>query len=203
MRSLYTLYVTAIDNPSNPTNQRTNQTKAITIQVEDVNDNDPEFTNIDSDTRVPVLENAWDPDKDGQLIYTVTAEDNDIGENARLVYKISSNETVEALFTIKTVSQFIGGVPKYSGELRVASNLLGSVGDLPLNVTVTDQGQPARSAQMPLTIVVEDVNLHQPNFTKPSGPRATINTPEVSGTNIQHVQLLWQAWWLSGSHFEQ
>ena len=174
------MYVTAIDNPSNPNNQRTNRTKAITIQVEDVNDNGPEFTNIVDGTRATVLENAWDPEKEGQLVFTVTADDNDEGENARLVYTLSSNETVESLFLIKTVSQTIGGVPKYFGEIRVANNLMGNVGDLHVNVTVTDQGTPPSSAETKLTIVVEDVNLHQPNFTKPSGPRATISTLEVS-----------------------
>lgn len=178
-RSFYTLYVTAVDNPDNPKNQRTNQTKAITIEVEDVNDNDPEFTNIDSNTRAPVLENAWDPDKEGQVVFSVSAEDKDVGENAKLVYTISANETVEALFKIETVSRSISGVPKYFGDIRVADNLLGNVGDLFLNVMVTDQGVPPRSAETQLTIVVEDVNLHQPVFTKPEGPRASVTTPEV------------------------
>ncbi|XP_053392678.1 cadherin-23-like isoform X2 [Mercenaria mercenaria] len=177
-RSSYTLYVTAVDNPDNPNNQRTNQTKAITIEVEDVNDNDPEFTNIDENTRASVLENAWDPNKEGPAVFSVSAEDKDVGENARLVYTISANETVSSLFTIETVSRTIGGVPKYFGDIRVASNLLGNVGDLHLNVTVTDQGVPPRSAQTGLIIVVEDVNLHQPVFTSPTGPRAEINTNE-------------------------
>lgn len=188
-RSFYTLYVTAIDNPDNPKNQRTNQTKAITIEVEDVNDNDPEFTNIDSNTRAPVLENAWDPDKEGQVVFSVSAEDKDIGENARLVYTISANETVKALFKIETVSRSIGGVPKYFGDIRVADNLLGNVGDLYLNVMVTDQGVPPRSAQTRLTIVVEDVNLHQPVFTKPEGPRASVTTPEVLFTCLKNNQM--------------
>lgn len=178
-RSSYTLIVTAVDNPDNPNNQRTNQTKAITINVEDVNDNDPEFTNIDKDTRATVLENAWDPDKEGQAFFTVSAEDKDIGENARLVYSISANETVSKLFTIQTVSRNIGGTSKYFGDIRVADNLLGNVGELHLNVTVTDKGNPPRSAETGLIIVVEDVNLHQPVFINPTGPRAEINTYEV------------------------
>jgi hypothetical protein len=173
------LYVTAVDNPDNPNKQRTNQTKAITIEVEDVNDNDPEFTNIDKDTRATVLENAFDPNKEGTPVFSVSAEDKDTGENARLVYTISANETVSKLFTIQTVSKNIGGTPKYFGDIRVANNLLGSVGELHLNVTVTDQGNPQRSAMTGLIIEVQDVNLHQPVFINPTGPRAEINTEEV------------------------
>ncbi|XP_053403028.1 cadherin EGF LAG seven-pass G-type receptor 2-like [Mercenaria mercenaria] len=187
-RRSYTLYVTAADNPDNPNNQRTNQTKAITIEVEDVND--PEFTNIDENTRASVLENAWDPNKERLAVFSVSAEDRDVGENARLVYTISANETVSSLFTIETVSRTIGGVPKYFGDIRVASNLLGNVGDLHLNVTVTDQGVLPRSAQTGLIIVVEDMNLHQPVFTSPTGPSAEINTNEKNpvGSTVFQIE---------------
>ncbi|XP_060559817.1 cadherin-23-like isoform X2 [Ruditapes philippinarum] len=188
-RSLYTLYVTAVDNPDNPNKQRTNQTKAITIEVEDVNDNDPEFTNIDKDTRATVLENAFDPNKEGTPVFSVSAEDKDTGENARLVYTISANETVSKLFTIQTVSKNIGGTPKYFGDIRVANNLLGSVGELHLNVTVTDQGNPQRSAMTGLIIEVQDVNLHQPVFINPTGPRAEINTEEKKPVGTQVFEI--------------
>ena len=178
MRSSYTLYVTATDNPdSSPDNQRANQTTAITINIDDLNDEDPVFTNIDPQTKHSVLENA----DQGHLVFTVTAEDNDIGDNARLDYTLSAvDSSVLDLFVINTVTKNIGGVPKYFGEIKVNENLLGKVEEYTMDVTATDRGAPPRSVTASLIIKVEDVNLHQPVFVNPPGPRNTIQTDEVS-----------------------
>ena len=175
-QSSYTLFVTAMDNPGDLDNQRTNQTKAITIYVDDVNDEDPVFRNLDPNVKHTVLENA----EQGHLVLTVTAEDDDVGDNAKLSYTIAGDDPlVLNLFVIKTVQSFIGGVPKYFGDIEVNSNLLGKVGEYEVRVTATDHGSPARSVEASLTISVEDVNLHQPVFVQPTGPRNTIQTNEV------------------------
>lgn len=166
----------AIDNPSNPTNQRTNQTKTIIIRVDDVNDNDPVFTNININSWPTALENESPP----KLIYTITAEDADVGRNSELEYKLSGSSDLLALFNITTVSRTVGGVPKYFGEIRVASSLTGKTGEQRFNVTVTDKGDTPRSAETVFAIIVEDVNTHKPVFVKPSSTNATISTYEVS-----------------------
>ncbi|KAL4239415.1 hypothetical protein ACF0H5_000230 [Mactra antiquata] len=188
-RSIYTLYVTATDNPNNPSKQRTNQTKAIAVQILDVNDNSPEFTNIDSDTRARVLKNAWDPNKEGFLVFTVNGEDKDINQNAELEYSLSADNSVKDLFVISTVQRTVGGVPKYDGEIRVASSLTDNVGELHVTVTIKDKGVPSMSSQTDLVIVVEDVNLNKPVFTKPVGPRASISTLEKRPVGTAIIQI--------------
>ena len=175
-RSSYTLFVTAMDNPSDQDNQRTNQTKAITINIDDVNDEDPVFKNIEPNTKYTVLENAVE----GHLVITVTAEDEDVGENARLSYTLTAEDpTIANVFVIKTVPTSIGGVPKFFGDIEVNGNLLGKVDDYRVNVIATDHGVPPRSVDINLIISVVDVNLHQPVFINPTGPRNTIQTDEV------------------------
>ena len=174
-RSSYTLYVRATDNPFNPVDQRTNQTKTIIIRVNDVNDNDPMFTNIDTNSWPTALENE-SPNK---LIFTITADDVDVGENSELEYKLSGSSDVLALFSITTVSRSIGGVPKYFGEIRVASSLNGKTGQQWFNVTVTDKGASPRSTETKFAIIVEDVNTYKPVFVKPSRTNASISTLEV------------------------
>ena len=177
MRSTYTLFVTAIDNPNNIDNQRANQTKAITIRVEDVNDQYPQFTNVNPNERHSVLENA----EQGHLVFTVTAEDADEGDNARLDYTLTSDNSIATdLFIIETVVKNIGGVPKYFGDIKVNNNLLNKVAEYEMRVTVNDRGQTPKSVTSTLIIKVEDVNLHQPKFENPKGPRNTIQTNEVN-----------------------
>lgn len=180
------MYVQAKDNPSNPTNQRTNQTRTIIIRVGDVNDNDPVFTNIDSNSWPTALENESPP----KLIYTVTADDADEGKNSELEYTLSGNADVLSLFTIKTVMRSIGGVPKYFGDIHVASSLNGKTGEQWFNITVTDKGDVPRSAETRFAIIVEDVNTYKPVFVKPPGVNATISTLEVNTkTHKRNLQI--------------
>ena len=171
------MFVTATDNPNNIDNQRANQTKAITIRVDDVNDQYPQFTNMDPLVKHSVLENA---DK-GHLVFTVTAEDADEADNARLDYTLTSDNALATdLFIIETVMKNIGGVPKYFGDIKVNKNLLNKVEEYDMTVTVTDRGATPKSVTSSLIIKVEDVNLHQPKFENPKGPRNTIQTNEVN-----------------------
>ena len=167
IKDSYTLYVSATDNPSDPVNRRTNQTKTITIIVADVNDNEPFFTNVGSTIqRMSVKKRA----SVGTLVDTVSAEDNDIGENAQLEYSLTANETIEHLFKIDTVTRKIGGVDKYFGEIRVNDDLTEWVDEFLFNVTVEDMGSPSLSAMRSVIIEVEDENIFRPVFVIPEGP---------------------------------
>lgn len=142
----------------------------------DVNDNDPVFTNIDSNNWPTTLEN----ESPLKLIYTVTAEDADEGKNSELEYTLSGS----SLFSITTVQRNISGVPKYFGEIHVARELTGQTGEQHFNITVTDKGDNPRSAETNFAIIVEDVNTFKPVFVSPSGTNASISTLEVKKNNI-------------------
>ena len=114
-------------------------------------------------------------------MFTVTAEDADEGDNARLDYTLTSDNALATdLFIIETVVKNIGGVPKYFGDIKVNQNLLNKVAEYQMRVTVKDRGQTPKSVTSTLIIKVEDVNLHQPKFENPKGPRNTIQTNEVN-----------------------
>ena len=59
------------------------------VLVDDVNDNNPEFTQ--STYEATVEENTYD----GQHLLNVSATDADAGENARLTYAIASSDVID------------------------------------------------------------------------------------------------------------
>ena len=59
------------------------------VLVDDVNDNNPEFTQSTYESTVE--ENTYD----GQHLLNVSATDADVGENARLTYAIASSDVID------------------------------------------------------------------------------------------------------------
>lgn len=57
----------------------------VTVIIEDINDNDPMFQNMDP-VEVSVVENAID----GSIVAVLTATDADVGTNAHIRYQITA-----------------------------------------------------------------------------------------------------------------
>jgi len=126
-----------------------NITRLIDVILTDVNDNTPVFdlslykTSVSGDLSV------------GSSVLVVKATDADTGLNSVLTYSIDySSGNGSRLFVIDPIS----------GEISVASSLLGLNGDLYFSVVASDRGQPPFNGS---TKVLITVNSNLPWFISP------------------------------------
>ena len=123
----------------------------LTVIVQDVNDNAPYFdpssyatVSLSEDTAI------------GTTILTVTARDNDIGVNQKILYSLSGD----------------GGrfrMNRTTGELTTAASLNREIKmDYALRITASDSGLQSRSVTLNVDVTVTDVNDNAPDFTQSS-----------------------------------
>ncbi|XP_014247424.1 protein dachsous [Cimex lectularius] len=146
VQSRYRLVVSAQDKGSPPKAGICN----LTVTVEDQNDNDPVFAEtlyvarVKEDTAV------------GTLVLNVTAQDQDQGLNARIVYSLA-NES-QALFRIDPDTGHIFTAGMFDREKHSS---------YVFQVVATDSGRyDARSQKVPVQITIEDVNDNKPVFSQ-------------------------------------
>uniref|UniRef100_G3UEF6 Cadherin domain-containing protein n=1 Tax=Loxodonta africana TaxID=9785 RepID=G3UEF6_LOXAF len=141
----YTIEIVAVDS-GNPPLSSTNSLK---VQVVDVNDNAPVFTQ--SITEVAFPEN----NKPGEVVAEVTASDADSGSNAELVYSLEPEPAAKGLFTISPET----------GEIRVKTSLDREQRDsYELKVVAADRGSPSLQGTATVLVNVLDCNDNDPKF---------------------------------------
>lgn len=119
------------------------------MEIEDVNDNAPEF---DSKTvRISVPENV----ETDTALYAAHARDPDSGPNGLVRYKISNTVANGGLFAVD---------PKL-GHLTLRRRLdYESAQRHTIVITATDSGVPPLSANLTIIVEVQDVNDNPPVF---------------------------------------
>ncbi|KAL7845474.1 hypothetical protein AOLI_G00236660 [Acnodon oligacanthus] len=140
-RDNYIIQVVAVDQPVDGLSS----TAQINITVLDVNDNNPQFIDLENPQMIP-------EDQTGE-VYHIQVSDADIEENGMVTLTpYSYNE----LFIIST-----------EGTLTVTGNLDRETQDVyELVIVATDHGEPPRNNVTTLTIIVTDVNDNDPIFTE-------------------------------------
>ncbi|XP_066552590.1 protocadherin Fat 4 isoform X2 [Amia ocellicauda] len=146
-QSLHTLAVEAVDSRSPPNTAIT----VVTVQVEDMNDNRPEFSPL-MQTQLLALEG-----RDNIELGYFTATDQDLGENAEIVYSLP--EDFGGIFTVNSST----------GRLLITQALDRETQDRYLvTVKATDAGNPPQSSSVTLNITVQDANDCRPVFNQTS-----------------------------------
>lgn len=166
----YSLVVIATDNNNDDEAQRRSVRLNVRVNVIDVNDNAPVF--IPHPREVSVQENA-SPET---TLMTVTAQDKDAGDNAKVTYEIlsivpispSSSQPNGKLFAIHPYT----GVLSVSNETTPGKDslLLDRPGDY--NVTIIAYDSPQNYSERLndttwVMVTVVDVNIHSPVFINP------------------------------------
>ncbi|KAF5284599.1 hypothetical protein FQR65_LT02425 [Abscondita terminalis] len=143
----------------------------VNIEIEDVNDNAPEFES--NTVRISVPENV----EIGSRIYAAYARDKDAGVNGDVRYKLSNNALKSGLFAVD---------PKI-GSLTIVRNLdYESVQRHNLVITASDTGIPPLSANLTVLVEVQDVNDNPPVFER---VEYTIKVLESLPVNSQILQV--------------
>ncbi|XP_060682957.1 protocadherin Fat 4 [Hemiscyllium ocellatum] len=146
-QSVYALIVQAVDQAQCDSTRFTSSAW-ITVKLNDVNDNTPEFRTVDTiyipeDTSI------------GSVIMTVSAVDLDSGLNGQIEYSLQ--ELTRNKFSINTTS----------GELSIIGDLDREVVErVMIDVIASDKGEPPLSSSISITVIITDVNDNSPIFTE-------------------------------------
>lgn len=145
----YSLLIQANDR-SLPEDTRLTSTVRVSIYVEDINDNAPIFI---SDNTVSCSE-----DSPLQSIVTVIqAVDADSGANG------------DVLYSLENLGMGSFSISRTTGVIYLQKHLDRELEEvITVTVTVRDKGSPQLSSSMNLTVLVEDVNDHDPVFSQAS-----------------------------------
>lgn len=150
-------------------------TASVLVQVSDVNDNDPTFSQ--SEYKVEVSELA----PVNEMLLTLSAVDPDDGENGRVTYSISQQDpsSTPAVFELDSSN----------GTLRLAQTLDNSeVKVYRLTVQAKDGGTPFRATVCDVTVTVKDENNNRPQFNKESYDVA-VSENLASGASIVTLEV--------------
>ncbi|XP_075153661.1 dachsous cadherin-related 1 [Haematobia irritans] len=136
------------------------------LELEDVNDNSPVFTQSQYASTV------WEGNNKGTFVVQVSAFDQDAGTNSRILYHIVDGNHDNA-FVIE---------PAFSGIVKTNIVLDREIRDMyKLKVIATDEGVPQMTGTATIRVHIVDVNDNQPTFP----PHSVITVGE--GTELGSV----------------
>ncbi|XP_053381726.1 protocadherin Fat 4-like [Mercenaria mercenaria] len=144
-----------------------NASAKLTITLEDVNDNNPEFKN--KSYSFSVVENS----RNGTILGTLKATDKDV--NRTITYKMTKNGgSTNGSFKIDPNT----GVLSKTGYLDRETNSMAY-----LQVTATDNGIPPRNRSIGVNVTVDDFNDNSPVFVN-FARNVTIKEDSTNGTDV-------------------
>ncbi|XP_063784921.1 protocadherin gamma-B2-like isoform X43 [Pseudophryne corroboree] len=151
--SRYNITVLATDRGSPPLSSR----RTIRLEISDVNDNPPIFMKSTSVAYVP------ENNLPGASIYSVQASDPDTGDNAKIIYSISSTNTedlpVSSCLSINIETGLLYAQRSFDYEQHK---------EFLIQVTARDNGSPYLSSNATLIIRIMDRNDNAPKILYPS-----------------------------------
>eukprot|EP00794_Sanderia_malayensis_P007199 gene7199-8005_t len=122
--------------------------KTFSVNIGDVNDNAPRFLNA------PYASSVNESTIMGP-VFTVKAEDKDLGTNAQVVYSIIADSLYSSWFTIAPTSGIISATNRIDRE--TSSNVV-------LKINAKDLGNPSKDANTTITFTILDANDNPPSF---------------------------------------
>ncbi|XP_069619801.1 protocadherin gamma-B1-like isoform X1 [Ranitomeya imitator] len=167
--SSYNICIIATDRGSPPLSS----TRVLTLDVSDVNDNPPIFSKSTYVAYVP------ENNLPGASIFSIQASDPDTGDNARIIYSISSTVTETPSMTSYLSINIETGVLYAQRSFDYEQNK-----EFIIEVTASDNGSPSLSSNVTLFIHIVDQNDNAPKILYPSpdigGPAVFEMVPFIS-----------------------
>ncbi|XP_063784913.1 protocadherin gamma-B2-like isoform X35 [Pseudophryne corroboree] len=151
--SSYNITIEATDRGSPPLSSR----RTIKLEISDVNDNQPIFMKSTYVAYVP------ENNLPGASIYSVQALDPDTGDNAKVIYSISSTNTEDLPVSVYLSMNIETGVlyAQRSFDYEQHKEFL-------IQVSARDNGSPSLSSNATLIIRIVDQNDNAPKILYPS-----------------------------------
>ncbi|XP_069619836.1 protocadherin gamma-B1-like [Ranitomeya imitator] len=155
----FNITIIATDRGSPPLSS----TRVLTLDISDVNDNPPIFSKSTYVAYVP------ENNLPGASIFSIQASDPDTGDNARIIYTISSAITETPSMTSYLSINIETGVLYAQRSFDYEQNK-----EFIIEVTASDNGSPSLSSNVTLFIHIVDQNDNAPKILYPS--------PETGGS---------------------
>lgn len=161
----------------------------VTIYVEDVNDNAPEFES--STVRISIPENA----ELGTPLYAANAHDKDSGKSGTVRYRLTNVDDMHTTNSISLTSPHtkmdrpkngnLFSINAETGHLTLIHSLdYESAQRHALIVTATDMGEPSLSANLTILVEVQDVNDNSPMFEQSEYTISVIESTQINSQVI-------------------
>ncbi|XP_029587859.1 protocadherin alpha-8-like [Salmo trutta] len=162
--SQYNVTITATDEGTPPLSS----TSVVTVEVSDVNDNAPRFS--EPAINVYVKENS----PIGEIIKTVSAVDADVNENSHVTYAfLESNSNSLPLSTIININSDTGDI------VSLQSFNYEEIQTFHFKVQATDSGVPPLSSNVTVNVVILDENDNRPGILAPYSDHGTVNSENI------------------------
>ncbi|XP_065814549.1 protocadherin alpha-2 isoform X13 [Labrus bergylta] len=162
--SLYTVTITATDEGSPPLSS----VRVITVQVSDVNDNAPRF--MEPVVHVYVKENS----PIGSVIYTISAFDPDLDNNAKLTFKLLESYPrsipITSVVNINSETGDIVSLQSFNYE---------ELKTFQFKVQATDSGVPPLSSNVTVNVLILDENDNNPTILAPYSEHGSVNSESI------------------------
>ncbi|KAM4035216.1 protocadherin gamma-B2-like isoform 1-T1 [Anomaloglossus baeobatrachus] len=157
----YNITIIATDRGSPPLSA----TRVLTLDISDVNDNPPIFAKSSYVAHVP------ENNLPGASVFSIQASDPDTGDNAKIIYSISSTITETPSTTSYLSINIETGVLYAQRSFDYEQNK-----EFIIEVTASDNGSPSLSSNVTLFIHIVDQNDNAPKILYPS--------PDTSGSVV-------------------
>ncbi|KFU94319.1 Cadherin-related family member 3, partial [Chaetura pelagica] len=146
-----------------------NSTKAVNINVININDERPYFTTKKSTYRIPEEQSP------GTIVANITAKDPDDEDSpSRLFYSIQSSDRYFSINSLTGVLQVSGRINRDALPLKLHP-------EVSVVVRVEDSPSGGHTSEMAITVIVDDINDNPPEC-KPSSFRKEANENMTAGT---------------------
>ncbi|XP_060904154.1 protocadherin alpha-3-like isoform X7 [Labrus mixtus] len=160
----YNVSIVATDEGTPPLSS----TNIVTVQVSDVNDNPPRFS--EQLVNVYVRENS----PVGAVITTVTAEDADSNQNGQVSYSfLQSNSNSLPISTIININSETGDI------VSLQSFNYEELKTFQFKVQATDSGVPPLSSNVTVNVLILDENDNNPTILAPYSEHGSVNSESI------------------------
>uniref|UniRef100_A0A4W4FZT6 Cadherin domain-containing protein n=1 Tax=Electrophorus electricus TaxID=8005 RepID=A0A4W4FZT6_ELEEL len=173
--SLYEIKVTATDFGQPPLTAE----KILSVQVSDVNDNSPEFSQ--NPIEIYLVEN----NAPGASIFSVSASDKDILENAAISYNILRGDSVQ-----NDMSSFLNVHPEMGIIRSLKSFDFETIKKFQFQVLATDAGNPPLNGNVTVNVFILDQNDNVPVILYPVSANGSAEGVEEIPRNVNAGHLV-------------
>ncbi|XP_056625273.1 protocadherin gamma-A5-like [Triplophysa dalaica] len=153
--------------------------KTITVQVADINDNKPEF--IQNPLELYLVEN----NTPGASVFSVSASDKDLNENAVIAYDIMRGDQTQSdrtsFININSETGIISALKSFDFE---------AVKTFQFNVLATDSGSPSLSSNVTVKVFILDQNDNVPVILYPVSANGSAEGVEEIPRNVNAGHLV-------------
>ncbi|XP_071380388.1 protocadherin alpha-8-like [Centroberyx affinis] len=162
--SQYNVTVLATDEGTPPLSG----TRIITVHVSDVNDNAPRFS--EPVINIFVKENS----PVGAVIHTMTADDPDVDENAKVTFSImDGNPKTTPIASMLNINSETGDI------VTLQSFNFEEIKTFQFKVQATDSGVPPLSSNVTVNVLILDENDNSPGILAPYSEHGSVNSENI------------------------